>query len=180
MPLPPALLGLLAVAALGLLGLRGLPAVLLLAPVLVLLLLAAPGSSHPHACRLDWVVPALLLGAQVCYLAAVGKSAHVPWAVTFVLVATIVLHYADACSPDRPAGTGPASERGSAFGWEGRMLLAGIAAATGIATVAYVAMAAYLLGLIAARIVTRSVALQLASARAVSASSSLGSAGNVR
>ena len=63
MPLPPAILGLAAIAALAFLGLHGLPGALMIGPAVVMLL-AAPGSAHPHAGRFDWLVPVLLLGAQ--------------------------------------------------------------------------------------------------------------------
>ena len=46
---------------------------LLIGPAIVMLL-AAPGSAHPHTGRFDWLVPVLLLGAQFLYLAAVGTG----------------------------------------------------------------------------------------------------------
>jgi len=59
----------------------------------------------------------------------------------------------------RQPGVEPA-ERGTSLGWEGRMLLAGLAAATGIATFAYLALTAYLGVLICAKVVTSSLAPQ--------------------
>lgn len=162
-PLPPAVLGLLAVSALGVLGLHGLPTVLMIAPVLVLLL-AAPGSSHPHSGRLDWLVPPLLLGSQVCYLVAVGRGSHVPGPVTFALVSALMLHYTELACPSRPVLIAPShrpgprsTERGSGPGWEGRLLVAGLAAAAGLATPAFLILTAYLVGLIVMKAVTRSV-----------------------
>jgi hypothetical protein len=163
-PLPPAVLGLAAVAALALLGLHGLPGVLTLAPAIVMLL-AAPGSGNPHTGRFDWLVPVLLLGSQFLYLAATGFGAGVPDPVIFALGAALLLRYCDLAFPGRPvmlakprlAGAEPA-ERGTALGWEGRMLLAGLAAATGIATFAYLAMTAYLGVLICAKVVTSCLA----------------------
>jgi hypothetical protein len=59
----------------------------------------------------------------------------------------------------RPRHPGdPAAERGTSLGWEGRMLLAGLAAGIGIATVAYLALTAYLGVLIGAKVVTRCLA----------------------
>jgi hypothetical protein len=45
-------------------------------------------------------------------------------------------------------------ERGTALGWEGRMLLMGAAAAAGIGTLAYLALTAYLGVLICAKVLT--------------------------
>ena len=83
-PLPPALVALAAVAMLAHLGLRDLPGFLTLAPPLMMLV-AAPGSSHWHDGRLDWLVPAVLQGAQYIYIAALGFASGVPAAVTFLL-----------------------------------------------------------------------------------------------
>jgi len=162
LPLPPAVLGLLAVSALAVLGLHDLPGVLMIAPAVVMLL-AAPGSAHPHTGRFDWLVPSLLLGAQVLYLTAVGLGARVPEPVIFVLVAALVMRYTDLAFPGRPVMLAKARrpgeqrrERGTALGWEGRLLLVGVAAAAGIATFAYLALTAYLGLLIFTKVVVSS------------------------
>jgi hypothetical protein len=165
-PLPPAVLGLVAVSALALLGLHDLPGVLIIAPAVVMLL-AAPGSANPHTGRFDWLVPVLLLGSQFLYLAGTGFAAGVPGPVIFVLGTALLLRYCDLAFPGRPvmlakprvAGADPA-ERGSALGWEGRLLLVGLAAAMGVATFAYLALTAYLGVLICAKVVTSCVAPQ--------------------
>jgi hypothetical protein len=164
MPLPPAILGLAAVSALALLGLHGLPGVLLIAPAVVMLL-AAPGSAHPHTGRFDWLVPVILLGAQCLYLAATGLAARVPGPVVFALIGAIMLRYTDLAWPGRPVQLArrhdPAAEpaeRGTALGWEGRMLFAGLTAAMGVATYAYVALTAYLAVLICVKAVTTCLA----------------------
>jgi Family of unknown function (DUF5941) len=166
LPLPPALLGLSAISALALLGLRGLPWPLMIAPAVVMLL-AAPGSAHPHTGRLDWLVPALLLGAQILYLTAIGLGAGVPGPVIFVLGAALLMRYADLACPGRPVMLGKtrspdsaAGERGAALGWEGRLLIAGLAAAMGIATFAYLALTVYFGFLICVKVVTSFVARQ--------------------
>ncbi len=164
-PLPPAVLGLVAVSALGLVGLHDLPALLMLGPVVVMLL-AAPGSSHPHDGRFDWLVPPLLLASQFLYLAAIGDGAGVPGPVVFALTAALALRYTDLASPGRPVllarrrqGGEARGERGTGLGWEGRLLIAGLAAALGVATFAYLALTAYLGLLIGARVLTSSLAL---------------------
>jgi hypothetical protein len=159
LPLPPALLGLAAVSALAALGLHGLPGALTIGPAIVLLL-AAPGSANPHAGRLDWLVPVLLVGAQVLYLTAAGEGARVPGPVIFALVAALLVRYAELASPGRPVFlTRPrrhlrwGREYGTELGWEGRVLFAGLTAAMGIATIGYLALTAYLVLLVGAKAV---------------------------
>ncbi len=143
-PLPPALTGFAAVSVLAVLGLRQLPGFLLLAPV-VAMLLAAVGSSHPHDGRLDWIVPVLLQAAQFGYVAAIGAASGVPGPLIFAVCAMIALHYADLAGH---------AHRGAALGWEGRMIAAGAGAALGMATFAYLLLAAYLGVLICREIMT--------------------------
>lgn len=161
LPLPPAVLGLLATATLALLGVRDLPPILILAPVLIMLLLAAAGSSNRHAGRFDWLVPAVLLGWQFLYLAAVSIAVAVPGPAAFALAAALALRFADLTFRGRPVMMarpirldGPARERGTVLGWEGRMLLLGIGAAVGIATFAYLVLTAYLGVLLGAKVLT--------------------------
>ena len=169
MPLPAALLALAAVAMLAHLGLRDLPGLLILAPAIVMLV-AAPGSSHPHGGRLDWLVPAVLQAAQYIYIAALGFAAGVPAPLTFLLCAAIALRYADlgcegspvlptrrrsaGVAPDQPASGQLVPEQGAWMGWEGRMIVCGLGAAMGIAMFAYVALAAYVGGLVCWKIMT--------------------------
>jgi hypothetical protein len=166
MPLPPAILGLVAIAALAFLGLHGLPGALMIGPAVVMLL-AAPGSAHSHAGRFDWLVPVLLLGAQCLYLTAIGLATRVPGPLIYALIATLLLRYTDLAWPDRPVQLarprdpdGEPVERGTGLGWEGRLLFAGLAAAMGVATYAYVALAAYLGLLLCAKVVTICLAPQ--------------------
>ena len=143
-PLPPALTGLAAVAVLAVLGLRSIPGLLLLAPVAAMLL-ASAGASHPHDGRLDWIVPAVLQAGQYAYIAGVGFASGVPAPLVFALCAVIAVHYADLAGH---------AQRRTAMGWDGRMIAAGLAAALGIATFAYVLLAAYLGVLICREIAT--------------------------
>jgi hypothetical protein len=172
LPLPPAILGLAATAMLAYLGLRSLPGILVLSPCLIMLL-AAPGSSNRHAGRLDWLVPAVLLGWQCLYLTVVGQAQRVPTPVTFALCAVLLIRYADLACADRPVLMARPKrhnwtmelieanrERGTALGWEGRMLLMGAAAAAGIGTLAYLALTAYLGLLICAKVLTTCLRLR--------------------
>jgi hypothetical protein len=172
LPLPPALLGLAATATLAYLGMRSVPGILIISPCLIMLL-AAFGSSNRHAGRLDWLVPAVLLGWQCLYLTTVGQAQRIPAPATFALCAVLLIRYADLACAGRPVImakrrrrnwtvelTEGERERGGALGWEGRMLLMGAAAAVGIGTLAYVALSAYLGWLICAKVLTSCLALR--------------------
>jgi hypothetical protein len=172
LPLPPAVLGLVATAVLTYLGMQSVPGILIISPCLIMLL-AAPGSSNRHAGRLDWLVPAVLFGWQCLYLTTVGQAQHVPAAATFALCAALAVRYADLACAGRPViltrpmrrnwtmdVTEGDRERGTALGWEGRMLLMGAAAAAGLGTLAYVALTAYLGMLICARVLTSCLGLR--------------------
>jgi hypothetical protein len=148
-PLPPAVAGLAATAFLALLGMRNLGEMLLLTP-LVVMLLAAFGSGHPHAGRLDWLVPAVLVAGQLVYIAAIGFSFGVRAPLTFTLCALIALRYAGLGGRDRPGSTRGAQSR---LGWEGRMLAAGVGAMLGITAVAYVALSVYVAAGVCGRLI---------------------------
>jgi hypothetical protein len=149
-PLPPAVAGLAATSFLAWLGMRNLPGLLLLTP-LVVMLLAAFGSGHPHNGRLDWLVPAVLMVGQLMYIAAIGFSFGVWAPVTFTLCALIALRYVDLARRDRQ---NPAQAAETRLGWEGRMLAVGVGAMLGITAVAYVALAAYVGALVCGRVRT--------------------------
>ncbi len=152
---------------LALLGLHGLAGALMIGPAIVMLL-AAPGSGHPHGGRLDWLVPVLLLGPQFLYLSAARAAARrarrgdLRAAGRHCCCGTAILAWPGRPSLARPAAPGGAepAERGTGLGWEGRLLVAGMAAAMGIATFAYLALTAYLGVLICAKVVTSCLAPQ--------------------
>jgi hypothetical protein len=157
-PLPPAVAGLAATSFLAWLGMRNLGGLLLLTP-LVVMLLAAFGSGHPHNGRLDWLVPALLVAGQLVYIAAIGFSFGVWAPVTFTLCALIGLRYVDLARRDRRDTARGAATR---LGWEGRMLVVGIGAMLGITTVAFVALSVYVAALVCGRVRTSVLALEAA------------------
>ncbi len=140
-PLPPVLVGLLVTGVLAALGMGNLSGLLVLTPVEAMLL-AALGAWHPHDGRLDWLVPALLMAGEYVFLAALGLSRHVAAWLVFTLLAAVVVRHVDLAFRAR-AGRGiPADVFG--LGWEGRMLLAGVAALAGLAPFAYALLSGYL------------------------------------
>jgi Family of unknown function (DUF5941) len=140
-PLPPLVVSLLVTCVLAALGLANLPGKLVLTPAVVMLL-AALGARHPHDGRLDWLVPALLLTAEGVYLAALGFSYHVRLPLVFALLAAVVMRHADLAFRAR-FGMGLRADR-FGLGWDGRMLLAGLAAAVGQVPLAYAVVTGYL------------------------------------
>ncbi len=149
-PLPPICAGVGAVALLAVLGLGGLPAIVAPAPVMALLV-AAPGSAHPHDGPADWLAPVLLALGQYTYLAALGFGRQVPGPIVFALCAATATWYASlAAAPvaGRPDKVRPAG----GLGWESRMLAVTFAAMVGFASVGYLAMSVYLGVLICRRV----------------------------
>jgi hypothetical protein len=155
-PTPPLMVGLLVTCMLAALGLRNLPGILVLAPAEAMLL-AALGSSHLHDGPRDWRVPPLLQAGEYVFLGAAGYAGHVAAPVTFGLIAAVGLRHLDMAY--RARNRVPLSwfmERKwrrlpradwRGFGWEGRMILAGIALMSGTTIAVYLGMAAYLLAL---------------------------------
>ncbi len=145
-PLPPLLVGLLVTGVLAWLGLQNLPGILVFTPVEAMLL-AALGSRHPHDGPRDWLAPALLQAGEYLFLAALG-FAYRAWApVTLALVGAVMMRHLDLACRARYELARSADRRG--LGWEGRMFVAGLAAALGILPYVYPLLAAYLWGLLA-------------------------------
>ena len=135
------LVGLLVTGVLAALGLGNLPGILVLTPIEAMML-AALGSRHPHDGRLDWLAPALLLAGEGVFLCALGLARQVtPW-VVFALMAAVLVRHVDLACRAR-AGRGIEADV-LGLGWEGRMLLAGVAAAAGFVPFAYAVLAGYL------------------------------------
>ena len=140
-PLPPVLVGLFVTCVLTALGLANLPGILVLTPVEAMLL-AGLGACHPHDGRLDWLVPALLEAGECVFLAALGFSHRVPAALVFAVLAGLIMRHLDLAYRARSGRGIPADRFG--LGWDGRMLLAGLAAMTGIVPFVYAALSGYL------------------------------------
>ena len=140
-PLPPVLVGLLVTGMLAALGLGNLPGILVLTPIEAMML-AALGSRHPHDGRLDWLAPALLLAGEGVFLGALGLARQVTLWVVFALLAAVLVRHVDLACRARAGRGFEADVLG--LGWEGRMLLAGVAATVGLVPFAYAALAGYL------------------------------------
>jgi Family of unknown function (DUF5941) len=157
-PLPAVIVGLLVTGMLAALGLQSLPGILVLTPVEAMLL-ASLATWHAHYGPRDWMVPPLLQAGEYWFLAALGFARHVPPTATFALLAAIALYHLDLAYRARnelvPSDEGPfVREEGqlsysdrAGFGWDGRMIVCGLAAVAGIASVIYPLLALYLAGL---------------------------------
>jgi hypothetical protein len=144
-PLPPAVAGLTATILLATLGLHGLAGLVLLTPVAAMLL-AAPGSAHPHDGPLDWLTPLVIQAGQYAYLAALGFAKGVPGPLVFALIGLVAVRQLDAAY--RARYPMPAGEPRGGIGWEGRMLAAGAGAMLGVGPLTYLALTVYLLWLV--------------------------------
>lgn len=142
-PLPPLIVAAAVALVLMIAGVDGQTGSVLLAPVLALLL-AGPGSTHPHTGRLDWVAPIVIRVIEYGYLATVGFSHAVPKPLVYVLLCVLAFHHYDTVYRTRQRLWPAAWVFRAGLGWEGRMLIAGIAAITHIATPVYALLALYL------------------------------------
>jgi hypothetical protein len=144
-PLPPAVAGLTATVLLATLGLHDLAGLVLLTPVAAMLL-AAPGSAHPHDGPLDWLTPLVIQAGQYVYLAALGFAKGVPGPLIFAVTGLVALRQLDVAY--RARYPMPAGDLRGGIGWEGRMLVAGVGAMLGVATFCYLALVVYLIWLL--------------------------------
>lgn len=158
-PMLPVCAGICAITLLAVLGLGGLPAAPALAPLMALLL-AAPGSAHPHDGPADWLAPVLLALGQFIYLACLGFARQVPGPVVVTLCALTATWYASlaarsaASGLSAASGTWPGSGKpAGGLGWESRMLVVTFAAIVGFANVGYLGMSVYLGVLICRQVV---------------------------
>ncbi len=143
-PLAPTLLAGVLTAAVLVLGTRMENAAVLAAPAVLLLALAGPTSAHPHGGRLDWLVPPLIRAIEYGYLAVLGFSQGVPRALVYTLLAVLVYHHYDTVYRTRQGLWPPDWVYQAGLGWDGRTLIAAVAALLGVTTPAYAVLALYL------------------------------------
>lgn len=142
-PLPPLIVAAVVTLVLLIAGVDGQTGLVLLAPVLALLL-AGPGSTHPHTGRLDWAAPVIIRVIEYGYLATVGFSHGVPKPLAYALLVVLAFHHYDTVYRTRQRLWPAAWVFGAGLGWDGRMLIAGIAAIVHIATLMYAVLTVYL------------------------------------
>lgn len=154
-PLPPLIVGLLVTGMLAWLGLQNLSGILVFTPIEAMLL-AALASWHPHDGRSDWLVPPLLETGECVFIAAAGFAGRAWPPVTFALLAVIGLRHLDLAyrargqrPPGRPGRLAADKRRlphadWRGLGWEGRMLVTGIAVAASIVPFVFAILAVYL------------------------------------
>jgi hypothetical protein len=140
-PMLAAVVGLMVASVLAALGMANLPGILVLTPVEAMLL-AGLGSWHPHDGPWDWLVPPLLLAGEFVFIASLGLAQQVPPVAVAALLAAVVLRHVDVGFRARHAVGISVDVFG--LGWDGRMLLLGLAALSEVVPFAYYALAGYL------------------------------------
>ncbi|GAA4518691.1 MULTISPECIES: DUF5941 domain-containing protein [Nonomuraea] len=144
-PLPPLVAAAFVIGILLLMGVAGAGGLAVFAP-LVTLLLAGPGSSHPHDGRLDWMAPPILRGIEYAFIAACGFAHGVPPVLIFLLLGAAAFHHYDLVYRLRQQVYPPPWLAALGLGWEGRMLVLGLFALVGWVTGGFVLLAVYLWG----------------------------------
>ncbi len=144
-PLPPLIAGAFVTGVLLLIGVAASDGLAVFAPA-VTLLLAGPGSSHPHDGRLDWLAPPILRAIEYSFIAACGFTHAVPPVLIFLLLGAIVFHHYDLVYRLRQHVYPPPWLSSLGLGWEGRSLLIGLAALAGWVPGGFALLALYLWG----------------------------------
>ncbi|MET7461529.1 DUF5941 domain-containing protein [Nonomuraea sp. 3-1Str] len=147
-PLPPVVAGAFVTGVLLMLGVAGSDGLALFAPA-VTLLLAGPGSSHPHDGRFDWLVPPILRVIEYSFVAACGFAHGVHPVLIVVLLGALAFHHYDLVYRLRQRVYPPPWLSKFGLGWEGRMLVIALAGVAGVMTFGYALLALYLWGLFA-------------------------------
>ncbi|MFK4040205.1 DUF5941 domain-containing protein [Nonomuraea wenchangensis] len=153
-PLPPVLAGTFVTGVLLLLGVAGADGLAVFAPA-VTLLLAGPGSTHPHDGRFDWLVPPILRLIEYTFVAAVGFAHGLHPLLIMVLLGALAFHHYDLVYRLRERVHPPSWLATAGLGWDGRMMVVSLVALMGPLTVGYTLLALYLWGLFGWESLTR-------------------------
>ncbi|MBG0828023.1 hypothetical protein HS041_09610 [Planomonospora sp. ID67723] len=145
-PLPPVLVGAFVTGVLLSVGVADADGLAAFAPAVVLLL-AGPGSSHPHGGRLDWLVPPILRLTEYGFAAVAGFTHGVPPWLTFLFLGALAFHHYDVVYRVRQRLHPPAWLGAAGFGWDGRMLLLALGGLTEQMTAVLALLTLYLWGL---------------------------------
>ncbi|WP_433499808.1 DUF5941 domain-containing protein [Sphaerimonospora sp. CA-214678] len=144
-PLPPVIAGAFVMGALLLAGTAGRGDLAMFAPA-VLLLLAGSGAAHDHDGRLDWLVPPILRLTEYGFVAFVGFGRSVPPVLIFALLGALAFHHYDVVYRVRQRVQPPSWLAAVGLGWDGRLLVIGVAGLLDAATMVFVLLAGYLWG----------------------------------
>ncbi|MEV2266904.1 DUF5941 domain-containing protein [Nonomuraea africana] len=142
-PLPPAIAGAFVTGILLLVGVGGTDGLAVFAPA-VTLLLAGPGSSHPHDGRLDWLVPPILRMTEYVFVAAVCFGHDLHPVLIFALLGAMAFHHYDLVYRIRQRVYPPPWLATAGLGWDGRMLAVAVGVIIGQMTAMCVLLAVYL------------------------------------
>ncbi|MEO3871309.1 DUF5941 domain-containing protein [Nonomuraea sp. B12E4] len=142
-PLPPVVAGAFVIGVLLAIGVAGSDGLAVFAPA-VTLLLAGPGSTHPHDGRFDWLVPPVLRLIEYAFVMACGFAHETPPVLIFVLLGALAFHHYDLVYRLRHRVYPPAWLATFGLGWDGRMMAVSLVALSGWTTVGYVILAVYL------------------------------------
>ncbi|MEZ0072137.1 DUF5941 domain-containing protein [Planotetraspora sp. GP83] len=164
-PVPAMLVALATVVVLAVTGTLGKGPILLV-PVLVIVALVVPTAPRDHLGRLDWLIPPLLRGTEFLTIILLGLAADTPKWLLFVLLYIVGYHTYDTVYRTRQGIWPPAWVFRAGLGWEVRLLLLGVGAATGLLTPVAAVLTAYLVVLFSVESVVSWVRLDKASAQA--------------
>lgn len=139
----PAAAGALVTLVLALTGVSDMPAITIAGPVLATLL-AGLGAGAAHRGRLDWLIPPILRITEYTFVAVVGLSSDTPPAVVYALLAAMAFHHYDLVYRVRQRIAPPGWVSLAGLGWDGRMLVAALAAMFGVDSFAFGTLAGYL------------------------------------
>jgi hypothetical protein len=142
-PLLPLIVAGIVIGVLLFAGANGQHSPALFAP-LVALLLAGPGSTHPHSGRLDWLVPPMIRGIEYGYLATLGFAHDVSKPLVYAFLGVLAYHHYDTVYRTRQRLWPARWIFAAGLGWETRMLIAAVAAITGVLSTAFVVLVVYL------------------------------------
>jgi hypothetical protein len=142
-PLLPLLVAGVVTGVLLVVGVSGQTSPAILAPVLALLL-AGPGSAHPHHGRLDWLVPPLTRVLEYGYLAALGFGHGVSKPLVYALIGVLAYHHYDTVYRTRQRLWPAKWVFRAGLGWDGRMIIVAVAALAGVLPIVVAVLAVYL------------------------------------
>jgi hypothetical protein len=142
-PLLPLLVAVVVTGVLLLTGVNGQTSPAVFAPVLALLL-AGPGSTHPHSGRLDWFVPPIMRVIEYGYLASLGFAHDVSKPLVYAFIGVLAYHHYDTVYRTRQRLWPAKWVFRAGLGWDGRMLIAAAATLVGVLPLVFAVMGVYL------------------------------------